>query len=123
LTGSRAQITSLAYSPSGEYLAAGDSSGKIIVYSISSGDYTVKSRAWAFHVARITSLKFNSTGSHCVSGSLDTHVYIWSTLSFNKYIAIKNASKDGVWGVSWLGENRVVSSGGDGAVKVWDVAI
>jgi WD40 repeat protein len=58
-----------------------------------------------------------------VSASLDTHVYVWSTLDFGKYIAIKNASKDGVWGVAWVGDKKIVSSGGDGAIKVWDVAI
>jgi WD repeat-containing protein 1 (actin-interacting protein 1) len=116
-------VTALAYSPSGEYLAAGDSSGKIILYGVSSGEYIVKTQLWAYHVARITSLKFNHEGTHCVSGSLDTHVYVWSALEFGKYIAIKNASKDGVWGVAWVGPKRIVSSGGDGAVKVWDVAI
>lgn len=40
-----------------------------------------------------------------------------------KYIAIKGASKDGVWGVSWVGEKRIASSGGDAAVKIWDITI
>jgi WD repeat-containing protein 1 (actin-interacting protein 1) len=122
LTGSRAHITSLAYSPKGDFLAVGDSTGKIVLYTVS-GDYEVKTSRWSFHVARITSLEFNAVGTHCVSGSLDTNVYVWSTQSVGKYIAIKGASKDGVWGVSWVGEKRIASSGGDAAVKIWDITI
>lgn len=40
-----------------------------------------------------------------------------------KYIAIKGASKDGIWGVGWVGEKRIASTGGDAAVKIWEVSI
>jgi WD40 repeat protein len=100
----------------------GDSTGKIVLYTVS-GDYEVKTSRWSFHVARITSLEFNAAGTHCVSGSLDTNIYVWSTQSVGKYIAINGASKDGVWGVSWVGEKRIASSGGDAAVKIWDITI
>ena len=56
-----------------------------------------------------------------MSGSLDTNVYVWNTDSVGKYVAIKGASKDGVWGVGWVGEGGVVSAGGDASVKIWDV--
>lgn len=101
----------------------GDSSGKIILYTVSSGEYSAKTSRWSFHVARITALEFNATGTHCVSGSLDTNVYVWSTQSVGKYIAIKGASKDGVSGVAWIGDTKIVSSGGDAAIKVWEVSI
>jgi WD repeat-containing protein 1 (actin-interacting protein 1) len=58
-----------------------------------------------------------------VSGSLDTHVYVWNTQNVGKYIAIKGASKDGVWGVNWLGDKKIASTGGDAAVKIWAVTI
>ena len=123
LTSTRAQVTALSFSPSGDFLAVGDSSGKIILYAVSSEEYTVKTSRWSFHVSRITALEFNPTGTHCVSGSLDTNVYIWSTQNVGKYIAIKGASKDGVWGVNWIGDTKIASSGGDAAVKIWDVTI
>ena len=55
-----------------------------------------------------------------MSGSLDTNVYIWSTQNVGKYIAIKGASKDGVWGVNWIGDKKIASTGGDAAIKIWD---
>jgi WD repeat-containing protein 1 (actin-interacting protein 1) len=121
LTSSRSGITALAYNPQGTFLAVGDSSGKIVLYTVSGGETTLKTSRWAFHVSRITSLAFNATGTRCVSGSLDTNVYVWSTESVGKYVAIKGAAKDGVWGVAWVGEERVVSAGGDGALKVWEI--
>ena len=121
LTASRASISALAYNPQGTFLAVGDSSGKILLYTVSGGEATLKTSRWAFHVSRITSLAFNAAGTRCVSGSLDTNVYVWSTESVGKYVAIKGAAKDGVWGVAWVGDGRVVSAGGDGAVKVWEI--
>jgi WD repeat-containing protein 1 (actin-interacting protein 1) len=122
LTSTRASVTALAYSPQGNFLAVGDSSGKILLYSVSRDEYALKTSRWAFHVSRVTALAFNAAGTHCISGSLDTNVYVWSTADVGKYIAIKNASKDGVWGVGWVHEGQVVSVGGDASVKIWDVS-
>lgn len=66
----RGTITQVSFSPDGNLLAAGDSNGKIVLYSISDG--TVKTAAWAFHTARIASIAWSPSGTHAVSGSLDT---------------------------------------------------
>ena len=94
-----------------------------MLYASSEGEYSVKTSRWSYHVGRITALEFNAAGTHCVSGSLDTNVYVWNTVSVGKYIAIKGASKDGIWGVGWLGDNKIVSAGGDASVKVWAITI
>lgn len=33
---------------------------------------------WTFHNSRIHSLAWTADGAHVASGSLDTHVYVWS---------------------------------------------
>ena len=33
---------------------------------------------WTFHASRINSLAWTADGAHLASGSLDTHLYVWS---------------------------------------------
>lgn len=54
LTKSLAQISALEFSPSGDLLAAGNSSGKIHVYDTAS--WEIKTDRWGGHTARITSI-------------------------------------------------------------------
>jgi WD40 repeat protein len=113
------QISTLAFSPNGKYLAAGVSNGKIIVYDTS--DWSVVTDRWSAHTARITTLAWDQSGEFAASGSLDTNVYVWSVAEPGRRIKALNAHKDGVNGVAWLGEAKVLSTGGDATVKVWKV--
>jgi WD40 repeat protein len=114
-----AAISTLSFSPSGKYLAAGVSNGKIVVYSTS--DWSVKTDRWSAHTARITSIAWDPSGEWAVSGSLDTNVYVWSIANPGQRIKALNAHKDGVNGVAWEEKGRVLSTGGDATVKVWKV--
>ncbi|TVY80903.1 putative WD repeat-containing protein, partial [Lachnellula suecica] len=121
LTVSTAQITALAFSPDGSYLAAGNSSGKIIVYDTSSWD--VKTDRWSAHTARVTCISWNTQGTHAVSGGLDTNVFVWSLAGPGKRVKAANAHKDGVNGVCWAdGGKKIASTGVDAALKIWDVS-
>lgn len=117
LKSNRAATTAIAISADGTQVAVGDASGKIVLYSTSSGE-SITTR-WAFHVGRIASLQFSPSGKKVVSASLDTHVYCWSVDTPAKKIAIKNAHQGGVTGAVWTGEDEVISSGNDGALKRW----
>lgn len=66
----RGSVTQVSFSSDGNLLAAGDSNGKIVLYSIPDG--AVKTTAWAFHTAKIASIAWSPSGTHAVSGSLDT---------------------------------------------------
>lgn len=121
LTVSTAQITALEFSPDGSLLAAGNSSGKIVVYDTSSWD--VKTDRWSAHTARVTCISWNAQGTHAVSGGLDTNVFVWSLKAPGKRVKAPNAHKDGVNGVCWVdGDRKVASTGGDAALKIWDVS-
>jgi len=39
-----------------------------------------------------------------------------------KRVKALNAHKDGVYGVYWLDGDKLVTAGGDAALKTWDVA-
>ena len=112
-------ISALAFSPAGEYLAAGFSNGKISVFSTSTWEVAIS--RWSSHTGRVTGICWNKEGTHAVSGGLDTNVYVWSVKKPGMRVGKTNAHKDGVNGVVWTEGGKVVSVGGDAAVKVWRV--
>ncbi|KAI1438404.1 WD40 repeat-like protein [Xylaria sp. CBS 124048] len=118
---SAAQISALAFSRDGALLASGNQNGKIYVYKADEKLEIVTDR-WSAHTGRVTSIAWNEAGTQAVSGALDTHVYVWSLAKPGARVNVLNAHKDGVNGVAWVGENRIASTGGDAAVKVWSVA-
>ncbi|KAF8893170.1 WD40-repeat-containing domain protein [Gymnopilus junonius] len=122
LEGNQGVVSALAFSPDGKYLASGDSSGKLILFDPK--ERKLVTTRWAHHTARINSLSWTADSAHCASGSLDTHVYIWSVSKLMKNIPIKNAGPGGVNGVLWLDGGKggkLVSSGFDGVVRAWEV--
>ncbi|KAG2008225.1 WD-repeat-containing protein [Coprinopsis cinerea AmutBmut pab1-1] len=115
-------ISVLAFSPDGKVLAAGDTKGKIMPYSIE--EKKPITPTWVFHTARINTLSWTSNSQFLASGSLDTNVYIWSLAKPSKKVVIKEANPGGVNGVQWVngGEGgKLVSAGADGCARVWDV--
>lgn len=120
LTTSSAQISTLSFSRDGKFLAAGNSTGKIVVYKTAS--WEVETDRWSAHTARVLSIAWNEAGTHAVSGGLDTNVCVWSLAKPGSRTSAPNAHKDGVNGVAWTEEGTVVSTGVDGAVKVWKVS-
>jgi len=119
LSGNRGQIISLAYSHDGNYLAAGDSQRQVIIYDNASG--SVKLSDWIYHQAKVNSIAWAPSSLRVASGSLDTHVYIWSMEKPEKKIQIKNAHIGSVNSVAFLDENTVLSVGQDGTAKTWTV--
>ncbi|KAF3296734.1 WD40 repeat-like protein [Orbilia oligospora] len=119
LKSSRASISTLSFAPNSALLAAGDSSGKIVLYDASTGE--VKTTRWAFHTGRIKSISWNKAGTHIASGSLDTNVIIYSAENYAKNVKALGAHKEGCNGVEWVNDSTIVSAGADGCVKVWEV--
>ena len=98
----------------------GQSSGKIALFSAS--ERKLVTSRWSFHSGRVHSLAWTADGRHCASGSLDTHVYVWSVEKPLRNIAIKNAGAGGVNAVVWVdGKSRLASAGADGCVHLWEV--
>ncbi|CAL1699521.1 unnamed protein product [Somion occarium] len=119
LESNKGVVSALAFSPDGSLLASGDSSGRIVLFNVK--DRSIVTTRWSFHTARVHSLAWTSDGKHVASGSLDTHVYVWSVQNPIKNIAIKNAAPGGVNAVFWIGDVKLGSAGADGCVRVWEV--
>ena len=76
---------------------------------------------WSSHTGRVTSIDWDAKGDRAVSGALDTNIFVWSVKKPGQRVSVGSAHKEGVNGVRWAGEGKVVSVGGDAAVKVWKV--
>ena len=114
------QVTAVAFSPSSNgYLAVGFASGKIIVYE-PNNPIPVTER-WSSHTARVTSIDWDEMGEMAVSGSLDTNIFVWSITKPGQRVSASATHKEGVNGVRWLGKDKIMSVGGDAAVKIWKV--
>ncbi|CAK5280612.1 unnamed protein product [Mycena citricolor] len=121
LDNNKGVVSAIEFSPDGALLAVGDSSGRIALYDVK--EQKLVTARWSFHSARVNSLCWTADSKHCASGSLDTHVYIWSVANPTRNIALKNAGPGGVNSVLWVGEGKLVSAGADGCVRQWDVVL
>ena len=113
--------SALAFSADASHLAVGLSNGKIFVYSNTSGTWTLETNRWSAHTARVTCIAWSPDGKKAVSGALDTNVFVWSLADPGKRVKVLNAHKEGVGGVVWAEDGKVISCGADAAVKVWKV--
>ncbi|KAH8923358.1 WD40 repeat-like protein [Atractiella rhizophila] len=116
LTNNLSPITSLAFSPDASLLAAGEQTGKIMLYDVAG-----MSDAGFFHTARVQAISWSPEGTHCASGSLDTCVYVWSVERPMKNIPIKNVHPAGVTGVQWIDGIHIASTGADGSLKTFEI--
>lgn len=119
-----AAISTLSFSKASTlHLAAGLGNGKIFVYTSSSSpsDWSLTTNRWSAHTARVTCISWSPDGEKAVSGGLDTNVFVWSLADPGKRVKAMNAHKDGVGGIVWAEENKVVSCGADAAVKCWKI--
>ncbi|KAM5445987.1 WD40 repeat-like protein [Microsporum audouinii] len=119
---SRNPVTALAFSSDASILAAGDSSGRVMVYKVSDG--SIVTDRWTAHTSRITSLSWNKESTHLVSGSLDTNIFVWNLARPGDKLQMKNAHQEGVNVVTWIADGSKIASGGvDGCVKAWKVEL
>jgi len=117
IEGHNGQVSTLAYSPCGRYLAAGDSNREVKVFE---GQKSLVD-GWVFHTSKIMSIAWSSDSTHIVTGSVDSAVIVWSVAEPKKKIHLKLAHAGGVRGVVFTNYTTVVSVGEDCCMKSWSL--
>lgn len=122
IAGHRGALTSVAFSPDGSLLAAGDKNREICVWTVASREALVQG-SWVFHATTVTSVAWSPSGKYVASGSLDEHIYLWEVPAekgaSTKRTQFANAHRSGTTAVAFLDEGTLVSAGGDGASCTW----
>lgn len=75
-----------------------------------------------FHTARINCLAWSPNSTMVATGSLDTCVIIYEVgKPASSRITVKNAHPGGVYGLVFIDDCNVVSSGEDACIRVWKI--
>lgn len=122
-------MTSLLLSPDGKTVAAGYSTGLILIFSLHTGATAVTLHG---HRSAVTAGRYHSSGALLASGSADTDIVVWDTVAEAGLYRLKG-HRDGVTDVVFLegteavGEGRrrlrngLASCSKDTLVKLWDL--
>lgn len=110
-------ITAIAFSPDGEYWAAGDSAGSIHLWLCHSEQHQITLKA---HQSFAFSIAISPDSRLLVSSSIDGTVKLWE-LRTGQCLYTLNAHERIVWSVAFSKDGNYFASGcEDGTIKVWD---
>ena len=88
LTGHRGEVTTVAYSPDGTYIASGDSNREVLVWK----DGAAVVSGWVFHTARVNAVAWSPDNVHVASVSTDANLIVWNVANPNTRIIVKSTS-------------------------------
>ncbi|KAF7827694.1 actin-interacting protein 1-2-like [Senna tora] len=117
----RGAISVIKYSPDVTMFASADLNREAVVWDLDSKE--VKLNNMLFHTARVNCLAWSPDNTLVATGSLDTCVIAYE---IGKPAAsrrtVKGAHLGGVYGLAFIDNDSVVSSGEDGCIRVWKLA-
>jgi WD40 repeat protein len=114
----RGNVSALAYSHCGRYLAAGDSNREVKVFE----NQKCLVSGWVHHTSKIMTVSWSLDSNFVVSGSVDSSVIVWYVRDSTKRIHLKLAHPGGVRGVLFTDNNTVISVGEDCSMKAWTLS-
>lgn len=125
---SKAQVTNLLLSPDGDTVAAGYSSGLVLLFSLKTGATAVTLHG---HRSAVTAGRYHPSGALLASGSADTDIVVWDAVAETGLYRLRG-HRDGVTDVVFLGggagagsgvrlRNGLASCSKDTLVKLWDL--
>ncbi|KAJ2779779.1 hypothetical protein H4R18_003807 [Coemansia javaensis] len=117
-------LRSLAFHPSGDYIAAGGDGPEVRLYAVRTGDAYLLPPGPAQHAAGIAHVTYSGSGAAIASASRDGAVRIWDGASGRCVQTIARAhGGEPATSVAFARDGRhVLSAGLDSAVRLWDAS-
>eukprot|EP00762_Andalucia_godoyi_P001834 ANDGO_06006.mRNA.1 Actin-interacting protein 1 len=124
--GHRGPVTSVAVAPvrqeDGSFLvASGDGNREVCLWNVQSLQRAAE--GWVHHTARVNNVAFSPDGKFVASGSLDRSFIIWGVESKTKICVVEKCHIDGVSGLMWASNSKIVTAGQDACIREWDVSV
>lgn len=112
-------IWSVAFSPDGEYLAAGDTKGNIILRRVTDGQLI---RYFTGHNGWVVSLAFSPDGNTLASSSCDCTAKLWD-VNTGKCLQSFDDHKQEVWSVAFSPDGSTIATAcDDRKVRLWNIS-
>ncbi|WP_319420486.1 WD40 domain-containing protein [Pleurocapsa sp. FMAR1] len=112
-------IWSVAFSPDGKYLAAGDTKGNILLRRVADGQPI---RSFTGHNAWVVSLAFSPDGKTLASSSCDCTAKLWD-LNTGQCLHSLDKHEHEVWSVAFSNDGETLATGCDDChARLWSVS-
>ncbi|MEM8828807.1 MAG: NB-ARC domain-containing protein [Cyanobacteria bacterium P01_G01_bin.19] len=111
-------IWSVAFSPNGQYLAAGDTKGDIIMRRVADGQPVMR---FTGHTAWVVSLDFSPDGKTLASSSCDCTARLWDVANGQCLHSLEEHEHE-VWSVAFSPDGQTLATGcDDNKARLWNV--
>jgi dipeptidyl aminopeptidase/acylaminoacyl peptidase len=114
--GHASRVTSIAWSPNGEYLASASFDKTVHIWNGANGSNLLTYRG---HAGRVNALAWSPDNKYIASASDDRTVHLWDVLS-GKNLFTYYGHKGAINTVAWSPDGTCIASAGeDAAVHIW----
>jgi hypothetical protein len=108
-------ITTVAFSPNGQWLASADRNGGLVIWDADNG---LEIHTLSGHKAAVTALSWRPDSKLLASSSEDGTAKTWE-MNDGKQVKSWNAHKDGTLSIDYTHDGRLVTCGRDNQVIAW----
>jgi WD40 repeat protein len=114
----RSRITTIAWDPSGDLLAAGTLSDQIKIWNVATGN--LDQPLLSFGTTPVSSIAWSPDGSRIVTGGVDGILRVFDAAS-GQMLASFPGNTQSAPSIAWSDDgSRIASASWDNAVRVWD---
>jgi polar amino acid transport system permease protein len=115
--GHQEDVTAVAFSADGAYLASGSAEGTTLIWDVEEGQIAWQTKG---HLETVLDIAFDDTGQYVLSGGRDSYLRRWGVPG-GRFAGLFKGHLGSVTSVAFGAEaDRLFSGGADGSVRLWD---